>query len=86
MWSSIEVLLAESRDQLFWTRLQTLPFGSSYDLIVKNVGRDEKGCKMDVDRRRRASTVDGLEKCSLVDVDQEKCSGIDVDRHGVVMV
>ena len=41
--------------------------------VVK--GRDEKGCKMDVDRRRhvdrhsRASTVDGLEKCSLVDVD-----------------
>ena len=25
---------------------------------------------MDVDQRRRASTVDGLENCSLVDVDQ----------------
>ena len=54
--------------------------------ILKIIGRDEKGCKMDfdqrrhVDRRRRASTVDGLEKCSLVDVDQEKCSGVDVDR------
>ena len=46
---------------------------------LKN-GRDEKGCKMDVDGRRRASTIDGLEKCSLVDVDQEKCSGVDVDR------
>ena len=49
-------------------------------------GRDEKGCKMDVDRRRhsnqrgRASTVDGLEKCSLVNIDQEKCSGVVVDR------
>ena len=46
---------------------------------LKN-GRDEKGCKMDVDGRRRASTIDGLEKCSLVDVYQEKCSGVDVDR------
>ena len=34
------------------------------------LGRDEKGCKLDVDRRRQVSTVDGLEKCSLVDVDQ----------------
>ena len=27
------------------------------------------------------STVDGLEKCSLVDVDQEKCSLVDVDQE-----
>ena len=33
------------------------------------LGRDEKGCKMDVNEHGRASTVDGLEKCSLVNVD-----------------
>ena len=27
------------------------------------------------------STDDGLEKCSLVDVNQEKCSGVDVDHQ-----
>ena len=43
----------------------------------KQKGRDEKGCKMDVDGRQH---VDGLEKCSLVDVDQEKCSGVDIDN------
>ena len=34
---------------------------------------------MDVDRRRHVdmSTVNRLEKCSLVDVYQEKCSGVD---------
>ena len=42
--------------------------------------RDEKGFKTDVNGRRRASTVDGLEKCSLVNVNQEKCSGVDVNR------
>ena len=45
-----------------------------------NIGRDEKGCKMDVNGRWRVSTFDGLKKGSLVDVDQEKCSGVDVDR------
>ena len=45
------------------------------------LGLDEKGCKMDVDQRRQASTVDGLEKCSLVNVDQEKCSGVNLDRQ-----
>ena len=45
------------------------------------LGRDEKGCKMDVngrrhvDKRRQALTVDQLEKSSLVDVDQEKSIG-----------
>ena len=29
----------------------------------------EKGCRMDVDR---------LEKCSMVNVNQEKCCGVDV--------
>ena len=48
-------------------------------IIWSQLGRDEKGCKMDVDGRRRALTVDGLEKCGLVEVDQEKCSGVDVD-------
>ena len=33
-----------------------------------------------VDKRRQASTVNHLEKCSLVDVDQEKCSIVDVDH------
>ena len=47
------------------------------------VGRDEKGCKMDVDGRQRASTIAGLEKCSLVNVDQEKCSGVNVDPSRV---
>ena len=28
-----------------------------------------------------ASTVDLLEKCSLVDIDQEKCSVVEVDRR-----
>ena len=31
----------------------------------------------DMDERRPST---GLEKGSLVDVDQEKCSGVDVDR------
>ena len=38
-------------------------------------GRDEKRSKMDVDQCQQASTVDQVEKCSLVDVIQEKCSG-----------
>ena len=32
------------------------------------------------------STVDGLEKCSLVDVDQEKCSGVDVDGQRSTLI
>ena len=50
------------------------------------MGRDEKGCKMDVDGRRRALTIEGLEKCSLVDVDQEKCSGVDVDGQRSTLI
>ena len=34
-------------------------------------GRDEKGCKMDVDN---VNNVNRIEKCSLVNVDREKCS------------
>ena len=38
--------------------------------IVKKLGRDEKGCKMDVDGRQRTSTVDQVEKSRMVDVNQ----------------
>ena len=34
--------------------------------------------KMDVDR---VSTVDQVENCSLVDIDQENCSLVDVNRE-----
>ena len=52
-----------------------MPFKTESLLPFKNsefmhVGRDEKGCKMD---------VDGLEKSSQVNVDQEKCSGININ-------
>ena len=46
-----------STQKLFFASKLSLPF-------LNNLGRDEKGCKRD---------VVGLEKCSLVDVDQEKC-------------
>ena len=42
-------------------------------------GQDEKGCKMEVEERWRASTIDQLEKSSLVYIDQEKSSVVDVD-------
>ena len=44
------------------------------DQVIK--GRDEKGCKMDGDRRRHVNQV---EKCRMVDVGQEKCSAVDFD-------
>ena len=50
-------------------------------------GRDEKGCKMDVDGRwhidgrRQTSTVDQVEKSRMVNVDREKVCGINVDRR-----
>ena len=44
-------------------------------------GRDEKGCKMDVDGRRWTLTVDQVEKSRMVDVDREKVCGVDVDRR-----
>ena len=37
-------------------------------------GRDEKGCKIDVDGRRRTSTVDQVEKSRMVNVDRLKNS------------
>ena len=44
------------------------------------MGHDEKGCKMDVDGRRRTSTVDQVEKSRMVDVDQDKVCGVNVDQ------
>ena len=45
---------------------------------TSSLGRDEKGCKMDVDgiNQVEKGVVDiaQLEKCSLVDVHPEKCS------------
>ena len=57
---------------LFWIEFQNIDKTFILDIKHKKskfLGRDEKGCKMDVDGRRQASTVDGLEKCSLVEVD-----------------
>ena len=46
-------------------------------------GRDEKGCKMDVDGRRQPSTIEWLEKCSLVYVDQLSTLTVDQLKSAV---
>ena len=44
-------------------------------------GRDEKGCKMDVDGRQLTSTVDQVEKSRMANIDPEKVYGVDIDRQ-----
>ena len=58
-----------------------------FEEIVLVKGRDEKSCKMDVDGHRHVderwtSTVDRMEKSSLVDVDQEKSSVMTLTIEG----
>ena len=50
------------------------------------LGRDEKGCKMDVDKSQRVQTVDRPKKCSLVNVNQEKCRMVEVDQQKKAVV
>ena len=45
---------------------------------ASKIRADEKGCKMDVNWRRRASTIDQREKSRMVNIDREKCV-VDVD-------
>ena len=54
--------------QFFKWLLPFINFVEGYNHVI--FGRDEKSCKMD---------VHGLEKCSLVDIDEDKCN-INVNR------
>ena len=55
-------------------------------VVPLEIGHDEKGCKMDVDGRRRTSTVNHLEKCSLVNVDREKCNVFNINGQRSMLI